>query len=60
MEEQEKKEPKKWKEWISTTTKELILRRRQAWEADDEQLAKALKKEVQKAVKLTKTPGTKN
>ena len=51
MEEQEKKEPKKWKEWIIRTTKELILRRMHAWEADDELLATALKREVQKSVR---------
>ena len=52
VEDQEGKEPRKWKEWISRETGEMILERKAAMERDNEETAKDLKKEIRKVVKM--------
>ena len=51
---QEKKEPNKWKEWISKETRELILERRRALDNEEEEREKSLKKLIRKAIKEDK------
>ena len=45
---QENKETKLWKEWISKETRDLILRRREAMYVEDEGLASELKRIIRK------------
>ena len=54
VKDQEHKEKKKWKEWISKETRDLIIRRREAMYVEDECLARELKKFVRKQLREDK------